>query len=109
MKIEEINALLEDIDLNGQPPSEEPARQYYYLKKCRSYVEAEEKKLGRKLTACVTTFGCQMNARDSEKLSGILEQAGYVLTDSEEADFDIYNTCTVRDKRTSGYTAGWVI
>ena len=32
-----------------------------------------------------------------EKLSGILEQAGYVLTDSEEADFDIYNTCTVRD------------
>ena len=44
MKIEEINALLEDIDLNGQPPSEEPARQYYYLKKCRSYVEAEEKK-----------------------------------------------------------------
>ena len=76
MKIEEINALLEDIDLNGQPPSEEPARQYYYLKKCRSYVEAEEKKLGRKLTACVTTFGCQMNARDSEKLSGILEQAG---------------------------------
>lgn len=97
MKIEEINALLEDIDLNGQPPSEEPARQYYYLKKCRSYVEAEEKKLGRKLTACVTTFGCQMNARDSEKLSGILEQAGYVLTDSEEADFDIYNTCTVRD------------
>ena len=38
-----------------------------------------------------------MNARDSEKLSGILEQAGYVLTESEEADFDIYNTCTVRD------------
>lgn len=61
------------------------------------FVSEEEKRLGRKLTACVTTFGCQMNARDSEKLSGILEQAGYQLTDSEEADFDIYNTCTVRD------------
>ncbi len=38
-----------------------------------------------------------MNARDSEKLSGILAEAGYLLTDSEEADFVIYNTCTVRD------------
>ena len=36
-------------------------------------------------------------ARDSEKLSGILEQVGYTLSDSEEADFVIYNTCTVRD------------
>ena len=49
------------------------------------------------LTAAVVTFGCQMNARDSEKLSGILEQVGYTLSDSEEADFVIYNTCTVRD------------
>ena len=38
-----------------------------------------------------------MNARDSEKLCGILEEAGYEITDSEEADFVIYNTCTVRD------------
>ena len=39
-----------------------------------------------------------MNARDSEKLLGILTQIGYVPTDSEEdADFVIYNTCTVRD------------
>ena len=106
MKIEEINALLEDIDLNGQPPSEEPARQYYYLKKCRSYVEAEEKKLGRKLTACVTTFGCQMNARDSEKLSGIrvmcLRTARRLIL-----TYTIPVRCAIM--RTSGYTAGWVI
>lgn len=39
-----------------------------------------------------------MNARDSEKLAGILTQAGYRLTESEEeADLCIYNTCTVRD------------
>ena len=37
----------------------------------------------------------QMCIRD--RLSGILEQVGYTLSDSEEADFVIYNTCTVRD------------
>ena len=43
-------------------------------------------------------MGCQMNARDSEKLSGILVQVGYTLTESEEdADLVLYNTCTVRD------------
>ena len=97
MNNKDLDYILESIDLSSQPPLEEPARQYYFLKKCRMFVAEEEKKLGRKLTACVTTFGCQMNARDSEKLSGILEQAGYLLTDREEADFDIYNTCTVRD------------
>ena len=43
------------------------------------------------------TFGCQMNARDSEKLAGILERIGYAETDTEDADFVIYNTCTVRE------------
>lgn len=38
-----------------------------------------------------------MNARDSEKLAGILEAAGFVHTDNEEADFVIYNTCSVRE------------
>ena len=53
---------------------------------------------GRPLTFCVTTFGCQMNARDSEKLTGILEQIGYIEEPEEEkADFVIYNTCTVRE------------
>ena len=56
------------------------------------------KEADRTLTFCVTTFGCQMNARDSEKLVGILEQIGYVEEpDEEKADFVIYNTCTVRE------------
>ncbi len=42
-------------------------------------------------------FGCQMNARDSEKLAGILETIGYGQTEEENADFVIFNTCTVRD------------
>ena len=62
------------------------------------YVAELEKALGRTPRGCVVTFGCQMNARDSEKLSGILVKIGYSLTESEEeADLVIYNTCTVRD------------
>lgn len=73
-------------------------RQMKYIEQCKVYTAAFQVEHGRIPRACVVTFGCQMNARDSEKLSGILEQAGYELTDSEEeADFVLYNTCTVRD------------
>ena len=76
----------------------ESALQREYMAKASLYVADLEKSLGRKPLCCVTTFGCQMNARDSEKLLGILTQIGYVPTDIEEdADFVIYNTCTVRD------------
>lgn len=68
------------------------------IAKAGEYVQELAGKLGRKPLCCVTTFGCQMNARDSEKLAGILLAVGYEMTDSEEnADFVIYNTCTVRD------------
>lgn len=78
-------------------PEMEPQRQFYYMEVAKEYVRQLEEKKGRKLTFHVSTFGCQMNARDSEKLTGILETIGYVETDTEEADFVIYNTCTVRD------------
>ena len=72
--------------------------QKQYMEKAAGYVAALEEEIGHKPLCCVTTFGCQMNARDSEKLSGILKEIGYTLTESEEdADFVIYNTCTVRD------------
>ena len=45
----------------------------------------------------ITTFGCQMNARDSEKLSGVLSQMGYTEIDTEDADIVLINTCTVRE------------
>ena len=60
------------MDFTQEPPVEEPQRQYYYIARARAYVKAESERLGRPLTCVVTTFGCQMNARDSEKLSGIL-------------------------------------
>ncbi len=77
--------------------AEETARQFIYMDQAKEYVEKLAKELGRRPTCCVTTFGCQMNARDSEKLAGILERTGYELTENEEADFVIFNTCTVRD------------
>lgn len=76
---------------------EETVRQIAYIEKAGVYVEELSRKLGRKPSCCVTTFGCQMNARDSEKLAGILEKVGYALTEEENADFVIFNTCTVRD------------
>lgn len=68
-----------------------------YINKAKAYVLEYKKLIGHEPSACVCTFGCQMNARDSEKLSGILKETGFILTENEEADFVIYNTCTVRD------------
>lgn len=86
------------IDITKEAPISEPERQYYYMAKAKKCVEWQAKKLSRPLTFCVTTFGCQMNARDSEKLVGILELIGYQENEDEEAaDFVIYNTCTVRE------------
>jgi tRNA-2-methylthio-N6-dimethylallyladenosine synthase len=46
----------------------------------------------------ITTFGCQMNEYDSERMAGLLERAGYMLTEEEEAaDIILFNTCSVRD------------
>lgn len=76
----------------------EEALQQEYIEKAAVHVAALERELGRKPRGCVVTFGCQMNARDSEKLAGILAKTGYALTESEEeADLVLYNTCTVRD------------
>lgn len=88
---------LDIIDLQGSVPEEETERQYYYMAKARQYVQALAEQLGHTPTCCVTTFGCQMNARDSEKLVGILHQVGYEVIEDEHADFVIFNTCTVRD------------
>ena len=46
----------------------------------------------------ITTFGCQMNKADSERMAGILEAMGYRAGhDEHSADLVLYNTCTIRD------------
>lgn len=77
---------------------EEQNRQLKYIELSKAIIEKKTEELGRKPKCAVITFGCQMNARDSEKLAGILRQVGYELIEEEtDADFVIYNTCTVRD------------
>lgn len=93
----ENTEIMDSIDFNGEAPADETKRQYYYMKKASDYVAAESEKAGRKLTYFVQNFGCQMNARDAEKLAGILEKIGYEEAFDEHADFVIYNTCTVRE------------
>lgn len=97
MTTKEIEQIIDEIDINGQPPAKEPERQYYFMKKCRELIKEESERLGRVMTASVNIFGCQMNARDSEKIVGILEIIGYKIIEEEDADFVIYNTCTVRE------------
>ena len=92
-----MNMMNPDISLSKEIPEDDTRRQYYYIEKAKEYVRKESEEIGRPLTFCFTTFGCQMNARDSEKLRGILEKIGYQEAPEETADFVIYNTCTVRE------------
>src|SRR5947208_6267603 len=47
----------------------------------------------------IETFGCQMNFHDSERMAGLLEQAGYeAATDAADADLVVINTCSVRER-----------
>jgi tRNA-2-methylthio-N6-dimethylallyladenosine synthase len=89
---------LTEIDLNMEAPKEEPQRQYYYMAKLKTLVKALSEKKGHPLQVYNLVVGCQMNAKDSEKLLGILEQVGFVQTEAEDgADLVVYNTCTVRE------------
>lgn len=112
-------ASIADFDqIRAAAPAGEPERQQYFMEADRAYFTArfeqmiasgealsrygkerleEMQKNGRIGTVDVVTFGCQMNARDSEKLLGILETIGFQEWESEDADFVLYNTCTVRD------------
>ena len=72
-------------------PAEEIAHQKALM---REFAAIEN----RPHTYCVVTYGCQMNAHDSEKLAGMLQEMGMTEAESREtADFVIFNTCCVRD------------
>ncbi|MEE8885584.1 MAG: tRNA (N6-isopentenyl adenosine(37)-C2)-methylthiotransferase MiaB [Eubacteriales bacterium] len=93
----QIENVIDEMDLTKPAPENEPFRQYYFIERAKKQLAEVVKKAGRPMTFNVVTFGCQMNARDSEKLRGILEEIGYQKVDTEEADLVIYNTCTVRE------------
>ncbi len=83
---------------NTAPEEEERLRQEFYMEQVRAYLQ-EHFAGGKECpTFFVTTLGCQMNARDSEKLEGMLEVMGFEKAAEEScADLVLYNTCTVRE------------
>lgn len=77
---------------------EQNEKQRYYMQEVKKIVQKKSQELGRPLFCCTQTFGCQMNAHDSEKISGMLKEMGYTeVEDEKNADFIIYNTCCVRE------------
>ena len=65
---------LDAIDTTQEPPTEEPARQYYFMAKCRQWVREFEQKNGRRPFAFTQTFGYEMNAREVEAVIIHLEK-----------------------------------
>lgn len=82
----------------AQVTQEELIIQTEYIAKIRLINDSQQKESGIKKLICIQTFGCQMNAHDSEKLIGMAEQMGYSQTsDEKQADIIVYNTCCVRE------------
>ena len=77
--------------------AEETARQNSFIELAQTLSAQKSNTLGRPLPYCLTTFGCQMNEKQSEVVAGIMDEIGYHRQDSEDADVVIYNTCTVRE------------
>ena len=70
-------------------------KQIEYIEKVKPFVES---KYGKNATFTVVTFGCQMNAKDSERLAGMLTAMGFKnIDDEQKADVVLFNTCTVRE------------
>lgn len=76
----------------------ETERQKDYIKKLAAFTSAFFEVHGRKPRANTETYGCQQNENDTERIRGILNEAGYEFCDrAEEADLVVYNTCAVRE------------
>ena len=91
-----ISNIPEEYRVDDTVPIQEPERQEFFLRLCNNYIEANRAE-GRQLTYAVVTFGCQMNAHDSDRLRGLLERIGYAEAPEHDADLVIFNTCTVRE------------
>lgn len=72
---------LANVDITVPAPETEPQRQYYFMALLKQQLVPERAKQNGKeyLTACITTFGCQMNARDSEKLEEFWKSSATTL------------------------------
>lgn len=58
---DDISIQIDEMDLNSPPPTEEPLRQYWFIKKAREKVQELSARMGRPLYACTVNMGCHMN------------------------------------------------
>ncbi len=96
MKDKEFTLMINE-NIKEQGAANETERQLSFIGLAKALTEQKIQAQGRPLTYCLTTFGCQMNEKQSEAVAGIMDEIGYSRCDSEEADVVIYNTCTVRE------------
>ena len=79
-------------------PREEVEAQQTYVARIKAENDRYFDECGERKRAFVLTFGCQQNEADSEKLAGMSESMGYVLTDTpDDADLILVNTCAIRE------------
>lgn len=79
-------------------PTGELERQKTFINKIKRLNLEYTEKNGKSKKMFISTFGCQMNAHDSEKLEGMLIEMGFdYAAEEKDADFIIYNTCCVRE------------
>lgn len=92
---------MNDNGLSGMAPEgslEEIECQRAFTEKIKEINNKFKKENNRQKTMFISTFGCQMNAHDSEKIKGMLKNMGFAESGCEkDADFIIYNTCCVRE------------
>lgn len=78
--------------------AEEVERQKEFLTRLKNISEEFLELNGRRPLCNTETYGCQQNENDTERIRGILKEAGYEFCDrAEDADLVIYNTCAVRE------------
>ena len=83
MSVKDVNLLVENKE---------------YIERLRAWNDDYEKQSGKRRGVFVTTFGCQQNEADSEKLTGFAISLGYVPVGSpDEADLLLVNTCAIRE------------
>lgn len=77
---------------------EQIALQMEYIEKLSALTQGFKHNRGRAMAAYVETFGCQQNENDTERICGMLYQAGFELADERKAaDVILFNTCAVRE------------
>lgn len=79
-------------------PKEKVEQQKIFIEAVKNKLELNTMEIEHNKLAHIMTYGCQQNAADSEKLRGMLELMGYIMTeDKKEADLILLNTCCVRE------------